>query len=67
MVETQYCITVGNIPEAFYIEIGANEAQREEWVKLYGIDEIEGNLTTPSCGNAITPRAVRRSIGYGAR
>ena len=28
VVETQYCITVGSIPEAFYAEIAANEAQR---------------------------------------
>jgi len=54
VVETQYCITVGSIPEAFHIEIGANEAQREEWLKLYGIDEIEGSLTTASRGNEIT-------------
>ena len=47
VVETRYCITVGSIPEAFYAEIAKNEAQREEWVNLLGIDEIEGNLTTP--------------------
>ena len=47
VVETQYCITVGSIPEALYAEIAANEAQREEWVKLFAIDEINGDLTTP--------------------
>ena len=39
VVETQYCITVGSIPETFYAEISANEAQRKEWVKLFGIEE----------------------------
>ena len=47
VVETQYCIAVGSIPEAFYTEIAANEAQHEEWVELFAIDEIEGDLTTP--------------------
>lgn len=39
VVERQYCIAVGSIPETFYAEITANEAQREEWVKLFGIEE----------------------------
>ena len=48
VVETQYCITVGSIPEEFYEEIAANEAQREEWMNLFAIDEIEGDLTSPA-------------------
>lgn len=40
VVETNYCITLDRIPEEFYPEIAANDAQREEWVKLYAIDEI---------------------------
>ena len=48
VVETQYCITVGSIPEEFYAEIAANEAQSAEWVKLFAIDEIKGDLTTPA-------------------
>ncbi|WP_295538121.1 site-specific DNA-methyltransferase [Thiolapillus sp.] len=42
VVDTQYCITLDRIPEAFYPEIAANEAQREEWVRLFSIDELEG-------------------------
>lgn len=41
VVDTQYCITLDRIPEQYYPEIAANEAQREEWVKLFTIDEIE--------------------------
>ena len=41
VVETQYCITLDHIPEEFYPEIAANEAQREEWVRLFSIDEIK--------------------------
>jgi len=41
VVETNYCITLDRVPEALYDEIAANNAQREEWVKLFSIDEIE--------------------------
>ena len=44
VVETRYCITVGSIPEEFYPEIAANNAQHEEWVNLFAIDEIKGDL-----------------------
>ncbi len=47
VVETNYCITLDRIPEELYAEIAANNAQREEWVRLFGIDEIEGDLSGP--------------------
>ena len=53
VVEASWCIRVGCIPEEFYPEIAANEAQHEEWVELYSIDEIEGDQTTP--GGYTTP------------
>jgi len=46
VVETQYCITLGCIPEALYPEIAANNSQREEWVRLFAIDEMIGDLAT---------------------
>ena len=55
MVETQYCIAVGSVPNAFYAEIAVNDAQREEWVKLFGIDEIKGDLTTPGYSKTLKP------------
>ena len=42
VTETQYCITLDRIPEAFYAEIAANEKQREEWEKLFAINELDG-------------------------
>jgi adenine-specific DNA-methyltransferase len=39
ITETFYCITVGHIPEEFYPEIAACEAQWEEWKALFSIDE----------------------------
>jgi adenine-specific DNA-methyltransferase len=42
VVDTQYCITLDHIPEEFYPEIAANYAQREEWVRIFAIDTLEG-------------------------
>ena len=47
VIETNYCVTLGVIPEEFYPEIAANDSQREEWVRLYAIDKIKANLTHP--------------------
>ncbi len=40
VIETNYCVTLDRIPEEFYPEIAENDAQRQEWVKLFAIDEI---------------------------
>jgi len=54
VVETSYCIRLGVIPEEFYPEIAANDAQREEWVRLCAIDEITGDLSTPAYSEPLT-------------
>ncbi|SRR5581483_4188974 len=45
IVETNYCITLDRVPEELYAEIAANDAQREEWVRLFAIDQIQRDLT----------------------
>ena len=59
MVETQYCIALSRISEEFYPEISANEAQREEWVNLFAIDEIRGDLTTPGYSKNLRPEFLK--------
>jgi len=54
VVETNYCITLDRVPEELYPDIAANEAQREEWVRLFAIDEIEGDLHSPSYTEPMT-------------
>lgn len=54
VVETQYCITLDRIPEEFYSEISANDGLRQEWIDLYGIDEIAGDLTRPGYSVPLT-------------
>lgn len=55
VVQTQYCVTLGQIPEALYPEIAANQAQHDEWKKLFAIQEIEGDLATPGYTPTLTP------------
>lgn len=42
VLETNYGITLDKVPESFYAEIAANEAQIAEWVQLYALDEVAG-------------------------
>lgn len=44
VIETNYCITLDRIPEELYAEVAACDAQCEEWVKLFAIDEIQADL-----------------------
>jgi len=44
VIETNYCVTLDRVPETLYPEIAANDAQREEWVRLFAIDEIKKDL-----------------------
>lgn len=55
VVETSWCIRVGAIPDALYPEIAANEAQHDDWVKLYAIDEFEEGSTTPKYSKPLRP------------
>ena len=58
VVETNYGITLDRIPEDMYPEILANDAQREEWVSLFAIDEITG-------GDLFTvPYSVPLTVGF---
>ena len=54
VVQCDYCITLDRVPETFYPEICANDAQRKEWVRLFAIDEIEGDLTNVGYSEPLT-------------
>lgn len=41
VASADYLVTLDRIPESLYEEIGKNDKQREEWVKLYAIDQIK--------------------------
>ncbi|MCB9951390.1 MAG: site-specific DNA-methyltransferase [Planctomycetaceae bacterium] len=61
VVETNYCITLDRVPEKLYPEIAANDAQREEWVRLFAIDKIEKDLNGPGYSE---PLSVEFLKGY---
>ena len=48
VVETNWCITLDKVDEAFWPEILANRAQIDEWISMYAIDEAEGWTNPPS-------------------
>ena len=64
VVETNYCITLDRIPEEFYPEIAANDAQREEWVRLFAIDEIKrnGKLFKVSYSNPLSVEFLKANL-----
>ena len=62
VIETNYCISVGHIPEELISEVAANEAQREEWVRLMGIDKFAGDLTSPRYSEPLTPEFLKAHI-----
>lgn len=59
VTETNYCITLDRVPEELYPAICDNQAQLEEWIKLFAIDEIKGDLTTPAFSNPLTPEFLQ--------
>ena len=54
VVQSDYCITLDRVPRTLYPEILANDRQREEWVRLFAIDEIKGDLTTEAYSVPLT-------------
>lgn len=48
VVETSWCVCIGAIPEVLYPDILKSDAQLEEWTRLYSIDEVKGDLTSPN-------------------
>jgi hypothetical protein len=61
VIETNYCITLDRVPEELYPEIAANDAQREEWVRLFAIEEIKGDPTTPGYSEPLTIAFLREN------
>ena len=56
VVGCDYCVTLDRIPRALYPEIVANDAQRQEWVRLFAIDEIKGDMMTEGYCEPLTEK-----------
>ena len=56
VVSCDYCITLDRIPRTLYPEIIANDEQRKEWVRLFAIDEIKGDMMTEGYSEPLTKK-----------
>ena len=61
VVGCDYCITLDRIPHALYPAIIANEVQREEWVRLFAIDEIKGDMMTEGYSEPLTEKFLEEN------
>jgi adenine-specific DNA-methyltransferase len=59
VIETHWCVTLDRVPEEFYAEVAANERQRAEWVRLFAINEINGNLHDAAYSEPLTVEFLR--------
>lgn len=59
VVRADYCITLDRVPQELYPEIAANDAQREEWVRLFAIDEIKGAVNRAGYSAPLTDEFLR--------
>lgn len=62
VVQADYCITLDRVPEELYSEICANDRQREEWVRLFAIDEIAGDgMFTTAYSEPLTEKFLQEN------
>ena len=61
VVQSDYCITLDRVPEKLYPEIIANEAQRKEWVRLFAIDDIKGEMMTEAFSEPLTIEFLKQN------
>lgn len=62
VIETNWCITLDHIDERFYPEIIANTAQIQEWIDMYAVDEIKGDMLTEGFTNPPTVEFLRQNL-----
>jgi len=58
ILDTQYCISMANIPSEFYVEIVNCEPQWQEWKELFHIEEAAQTLFT----SAAKSKKERRTV-----
>ena len=61
VVETHYCTTLDRVPDELYPEIAANVAQRQEWVRLFAINEIRDDLTLHAYSEPLAVEFLREN------
>ena len=61
VVETNWCMTLDRVDESFWQEIIDNKAQIDEWIAMYAIDEVEGDLTSVGWTNPPSMEFLRQN------
>ena len=61
VVETNYCVTLDTVPKELYKAIAKNDAQRKEWLKLFAIDEIDGEIGTEGYSKPLSMRFLKEN------
>ena len=61
VVETNWCMTLDRVDESFWQEIIDNNAQIDEWIAMYAIDEVEGDLTSVGWTNPPSMEFLRQN------
>jgi adenine-specific DNA-methyltransferase len=56
VVDCGYCATLDRVPNELYEEIAGNDVQREEWVRLFAINEIEEDLMKPAYSEPLSKK-----------
>ena len=64
VVESNYCITLDRVPDSLYAEIATNDAQREEWIRLFAIDEIKAEAADGLFGEGKTGYSVPLTVEF---
>jgi len=54
VVSCGWCVTLDRVPETLYPDIIHSDAQHDEWVKLFAIDEIAADLVKPGYTKPLT-------------
>lgn len=61
VVQADYCITLDRVPHSLYGEICANEEQRKEWVRLFAINEIKGDVVSDAYSEPLTKKFLEEN------
>jgi adenine-specific DNA-methyltransferase len=61
VIETNYCVTLDRVSKELYAEIAANDAQREEWVNLFAINEIKREIGAEGYSEPLSEKFLKEN------
>ena len=61
VTQKDYCITLDRIPKSLYPAIVANDAQRRDWVHLFAIDRIKGDMMKEAYSEPLTIKFLEQN------